>query len=211
MFDIHGRIISEQVMELSAEVGDVGDGGIGQSYFVQDDPPLAPPPIHVASPVDGIDVDAEDSNKEYVTDSNESGSSEDDDDEEFVPETPVEPSRRYLLPVPHPISALSLVPSHYHTLDMDVIQEKNPFSNMGEDDYNLDGGLEFRVGHIFKSKDALLQGVTNYSIHRNVEYRIVESDRLKYHVHCRQYKAGCPWCIFGLLSDRIPDIWRSVG
>ncbi|RYQ97462.1 hypothetical protein Ahy_B08g093504 [Arachis hypogaea] len=92
-------------MELLTEVGDVSDGGSGKLDFMQDDPPLAPPLLHVVSPVEDMDVD--------------------DDD------------------------------------------------------------VKFRVGHRFKSRDAVMQGVKNYSIRRSVEYRIVESDRLKYHVHCR--------------------------
>ncbi|XP_025685095.1 uncharacterized protein [Arachis hypogaea] len=31
-----------------------------------------------------------------------------------------------------------------------------------------------------------MQGVKNYSIHRSAEYQVVESDRLKYHMHCHQ-------------------------
>ncbi|QHO20518.1 uncharacterized protein DS421_11g338650 [Arachis hypogaea] len=92
MFDIHGKIMAEQVMELSVEVGDVGGGGSGQSDFVQDDSPLAPLPIHVASPLNDMDVDGEESDEDYVADSNDNDSSKDDDEEKFVLETPVEPS-----------------------------------------------------------------------------------------------------------------------
>ncbi|RYQ92423.1 hypothetical protein Ahy_B09g098650 [Arachis hypogaea] len=77
---------------------------------------------------------------------------------------------------PHLIPVLLDVPSHYHALDLDAMHEKSPFSNTGKDDYNLDGGVEFRVGHRFKSRDAVMQGVKNYSIRRSVEYRVVESD-----------------------------------
>ncbi|RYR25010.1 hypothetical protein Ahy_B02g058652 [Arachis hypogaea] len=62
----------EQVIELSAEVGDIDGGGSGSSDFVQNDPPLAPPPIHVASPVEDMEVDSEDYDEEYVADSNKS-------------------------------------------------------------------------------------------------------------------------------------------
>ncbi|RYR00370.1 hypothetical protein Ahy_B07g088501 [Arachis hypogaea] len=77
-------------------VGDVSGSGFESSDFVQDDPTLAPPPIHVASTVEDIEVDGEDSDEEYVVDSNKSGSSEDDDDdeEEFVPYPSIEASRR---------------------------------------------------------------------------------------------------------------------
>ncbi|RYR39131.1 hypothetical protein Ahy_A09g044580 [Arachis hypogaea] len=136
MFDIHGRIMAEQVMDLSAE----------------DDSPFAPPLIHVAMPVEDMEVGKEDSDEEYVVDSKDNDSSKDDDDEEFVPETPAEAAY-----------------------------------------YNLDDGVEFRVGHRFKCRDAVMQGVKNYSIRRSAEYRVVESDQLEYHVHCRQAANGCPW------------------
>ncbi|KAL4321893.1 hypothetical protein AHAS_Ahas14G0156000 [Arachis hypogaea] len=59
-------------MEISADFGDAGSGGSSRhSNFVQDDPPLAPPPLHYASPVVHIDVDSEESNEEYVADINE--------------------------------------------------------------------------------------------------------------------------------------------
>ncbi|XP_016202767.2 CSC1-like protein At1g69450 [Arachis ipaensis] len=50
MFDVHGKIIAQQVMELFAKVGDVGGDSSRHSNFVQDDPPLAPPPLHCANP-----------------------------------------------------------------------------------------------------------------------------------------------------------------
>ncbi|RYQ84878.1 hypothetical protein Ahy_B10g104379 [Arachis hypogaea] len=138
MFDIHGRIMAEQVMEFSVEVSDVGGSETVHSTLVQDDPSLAPPPIYVASPVEDMDM------------------------------------------------------GHYHALDLDAIHKKSLFFNTGEDDYNLDGGVEFRVGHRFKSRDAIMQGVKNYSIRRSVEYRVVESDQLKYHVYCHQAATGYP-------------------
>ena len=66
--------------------------------------------------------------------------------------------------------------NYYHILDLDVMHEETLYSNMGADDYNTDGGVEFQVGHRFRSKEAVLQGVMNYSIRRSAEYRIVESD-----------------------------------
>ncbi|RYR08145.1 hypothetical protein Ahy_B05g075703 [Arachis hypogaea] len=184
--------MAEQVMELSTKVGDVGGGSSVQLTFVQDNPPLAPPPIHVVVPVEDMEVGKEDSDEEYVVDSNNSDSSKDDDEEEFVPETPAETAVCYVLPSPHPILALSNVPSYYYTLDMDSMYEKSPFSNTGKEDYNLDGGVEFRVSHRFKCRDAVMQGMKNYSIRISIEYRVVESDR---HVYCRQAANGCPWSL----------------
>ncbi|RYQ80082.1 hypothetical protein Ahy_Scaffold1g106730 isoform A [Arachis hypogaea] len=180
MFDIHGRIMAEQVMELYAKVGDIGGGGSVHSTNVQDDRPLAPPPIHLAIPVDEAEEGDEELNEEYMANSANSDSSERGDEEEFVPETLAQTVAHHVLPPPHPIPTLSAVPSHYHSLDLDAMHERTPFSNTGEKDYNLDSGVEFRVGH---------------SICRSVEYRVIESDRLKYHVQCRQAANGCQWSL----------------
>ncbi|RYR50019.1 hypothetical protein Ahy_A07g036570 [Arachis hypogaea] len=167
MFDIHGKIMAKQVMELFVEVDDVGDGRSSHSNFVQDEPPLAPPSLHCASPVVDIDMDGEESDEEYVIDNNDSGSSKDDDEEEFVPETLFGALVLYLLLAPQPISELSVVPSLYYTLDLDGIHKKTLFSNMGGDDYNIDGS-------VFKSREAIMQGMKNYSILRSTEYCVVE-------------------------------------
>ncbi|RYR20336.1 hypothetical protein Ahy_B03g065443 [Arachis hypogaea] len=105
-------------------IGDVGGGGSVYLTLVQDDPPLAPPPIHDASPVEDMDMDNEDCDKEYVMDRNDSGSSEDDDKKEFVLDMPAEAVVPYILPPPPPSPALFY----------------------GEDDYNLDVREVLRVG-----------------------------------------------------------------
>ncbi|RYQ90347.1 hypothetical protein Ahy_B09g096476 isoform D [Arachis hypogaea] len=140
MFDIHGRIMVEQVMELSAE----------------DDRPLAPPPIHVAIPVDEAEESKEESDEDYMADSADSDSSDSGDEDEFVPETLVQTVVRHVLPPPHPIPPLSTMPAHYHSLDLDAMHERTPFPDTGEEDYNLDGGVEFQVGHKFRSREAVL-------------------------------------------------------
>ncbi|RYR15252.1 hypothetical protein Ahy_B04g071979 isoform B [Arachis hypogaea] len=179
MFDIHGRIMAEQVMELS----------------VEDDRPLAPPPIHLAIPVDEVEEGDEESDEEYMADSADSDSSEGGDKEEFVPETPAQTVARHVLPPPHPIPALSTALSRYHSLDLDAMHERTPFSDTGEEDYNLDGVEEFRVGQRFKCRDAVLQDMKNYNIRRSAEYWVIELDRLKYHVQCRQAVDGCQWSL----------------
>ncbi|XP_015939554.1 uncharacterized protein LOC107465085 [Arachis duranensis] len=140
MFDIHGRIMCEQVMELSAK---------GE----------------------------EESDEDYVADSADSESSDGGDEDEFVPETPAGVVPRHVLPPPHPIPALSAMPSDYHSLDLDAMHERIPVSDTCGVDYNLNGGVEFQVGHRFRSREAVIQGVKNYSIRRSVEYRVIESDR----------------------------------
>ncbi|RYR07597.1 hypothetical protein Ahy_B05g074987 [Arachis hypogaea] len=73
---------------------------------------------------------------------------------------------------------------------------------MGEEDYNLDGGVEFWVGHRFKCRD----GVKNYSIRQSAEYWVIESNRLKYHVQYRQAANGCPWSLYVVLRQNI-EYW----
>ncbi|XP_015963421.1 uncharacterized protein LOC107487317 [Arachis duranensis] len=49
------------------------------------------------------------------------------------------------------------------------MHERTPVLDTGEEDYNLDGSGEFRVGHKFKSREAVLQGVKNYSIRKSAD------------------------------------------
>ncbi|RYR33004.1 hypothetical protein Ahy_A10g047536 [Arachis hypogaea] len=52
------------------------------------------------------------------------------------------------------------------------------------------GGVEFRVCHRFRSREEMLHGMKNYNIRRSAKYRVIESDWLKYHVHCRKFTEG---------------------
>nr|XP_029145228.1 uncharacterized protein LOC114924537 [Arachis hypogaea] len=52
-----------------------------------------------------------------------------------------------------------------------------PFLDTGEENCNLDSSVEFQLRHKFKSREAVLQGVKNYSIRRSTEYRVIESNR----------------------------------
>ncbi|RYR10596.1 hypothetical protein Ahy_B05g079032 [Arachis hypogaea] len=63
------------------------------------------------------------------------------------------------------------------------------------DDYNTDGGVEFQVGYRFRNRKAVLMTVKKYSIRWNAKYKVLESDRLKYHCHCKQFTNGCPWSL----------------
>ncbi|RYR33329.1 hypothetical protein Ahy_A10g047905 [Arachis hypogaea] len=178
MFDIHGRIMEEHVVELSAE------------WMRREG--------------------KEESDEDYVTDSVNSDSFEGGDEDEIVSETPAQTMARHVLPPPHPIPALSVVPSHYHSLVLDAMYERTPFSDTSEKDYNLDGRVEFRVSHRFKSRETVLQGVKNYTIRRRVEYRVIESDRLKYHVQFHQADNGCQWSLRMALRQNLGylEVWR---
>ncbi|RYQ98483.1 hypothetical protein Ahy_B07g086199 [Arachis hypogaea] len=68
---------------------------------------------------------------------------------------------------------------------------------------NTDDGVEFRIGHRFKSKEVVMLGVKNYNIRRSDEYRVVESDREKYQVHYKQSVVGCPWSLRVALRQNV--------
>ncbi|RYR42319.1 hypothetical protein Ahy_A08g038782 [Arachis hypogaea] len=148
---------------------------------VQDDRPLAPPLIHVAIPEHEAEEGEEEADEDYVADSANSESSNGGDEDEFVPETPAEAVR----------------------LHLDTMHERNPISNSCGVDYNLDSGVEFKVEHRFRSREAVLQGLKNYGIRRSTEYQVIESDRLKYHVQCRQADSGCQWSLRVALHQNI--------
>ncbi|MED6142661.1 hypothetical protein PIB30_115996, partial [Stylosanthes scabra] len=54
-------------------------------------------------------------------------------------------------------------------------QPREGFGGGGED-YDVDGGQEFRVGHRFCTREAVQMAVKNYNIRRASEYKVVESD-----------------------------------
>ncbi|RYQ97271.1 hypothetical protein Ahy_B08g093304 isoform B [Arachis hypogaea] len=92
MFDIHEKIMAEQVMELSVEVGDVDRDGFVHSTYVQDDRPLALPP-HSCRHSSGRGW-------RRVTKSLIKITWRIVLVEDFVPETPAETAARHVLPPP---------------------------------------------------------------------------------------------------------------
>nr|XP_029146228.1 uncharacterized protein LOC114924805 [Arachis hypogaea] len=46
-----------------------------------------------------------------------------------------------------------------------------------------------------QNKDEAVLSVKDYSIRRGVEYRVLESDHLKYHGKCKEFGKGCSWLI----------------
>ncbi|XP_025675780.1 uncharacterized protein [Arachis hypogaea] len=55
--------------------------------------------------------------------------------------------------------------------------------------------MEVLVGQSFKSKEEAVLSVKDYSIRRGVEYRVIESDNLKYQGRCKEFGNGCTWLI----------------
>ncbi|XP_052116476.1 uncharacterized protein LOC107484146 [Arachis duranensis] len=81
-------------------------------------------------------------------------------------------------------------PPHFSTLNLEAL---------GEDPAGVAtvGGssTEFQIGQSFQSKDEAVLNVKDYSIHRGVEYRVLESDHLKYHGKCKDFGKTCSWLI----------------
>ncbi|XP_025692703.1 uncharacterized protein [Arachis hypogaea] len=57
------------------------------------------------------------------------------------------------------------------------------------------GMIEFQVGQQFQDKDDALLSVKTYSIHRGVQYKVVESDYRRYVGKCSEFGNGCTWLI----------------
>ncbi|MED6154755.1 hypothetical protein PIB30_115773, partial [Stylosanthes scabra] len=66
---------------------------------------------------------------------------------------------------------------------------------------------EFEVGQEFQNKEAVLMAVKTYSINRAVDYKILESDQLKYAARCVQQDQGCGWMI-RVSYWRKKEIWE---
>ncbi|XP_016199284.1 uncharacterized protein LOC107640260 [Arachis ipaensis] len=81
-------------------------------------------------------------------------------------------------------------PPHFSTLNLEALGQQ------------ADGGAtvrgfstEFQIGQSFQNKDKVVLSVKDYSIRRGVEYRVLESDHLKYHGKCKEFGKGCSWLI----------------
>ncbi|MED6214968.1 hypothetical protein PIB30_108573 [Stylosanthes scabra] len=196
MFELHRKYGPGQIMELLAETQTVSSEAGGSSSSAVGGTDVIPcSPIHVAAPEAAMQLDGnceEDSDEDFVGDDGDT--SESSDGSEFVPESQCR--RDFILPAPAPIPDLSSVSSHFHTLYLDDMAEV-PREGIGGggDDYDVQGGLEFRVGHRFSTRKTVQMAVKNYSIRRAAEYRVVESDPHKYVCRCKLSALRCPWSI----------------
>ena len=63
----------------------------------------------------------------------------------------------------------------------------------------LDPWQRGRVGPFaiskFRDKEAVLFPIKNYSIHRVVKYKVLESNHIEYHGKCKYLGNGCNWSI----------------
>ncbi|MED6148430.1 hypothetical protein PIB30_053104 [Stylosanthes scabra] len=179
MFKVHRRIMKDKFMEFFAEMHHVGGSGEFRLYQV----PAEPVPINIFP----LDYNS-DTDSDYEDQS--SGNSTEED--ELVPNTPTLDGQRLVLPAPKPIPDLADVSSIFQQMDIDVRHVEDPTMESIAVEYNTDRGVKFIVGHRMPNRKAVLTAVKNYSIQRNAEYKVVESDRSKYHYCCKKYTAGCP-------------------
>ncbi|MED6164152.1 hypothetical protein PIB30_086928, partial [Stylosanthes scabra] len=195
MFELHRRYDPRRVMKFLFETRDMVRCEAGPSS-AQAAPvgPIAAAPLRIATPDVSVDIDSsseEGADGDYQGETDESSDSFDEAD--FVDETQV--GRSFLLPASAAILDLASVSTHFHTLNLDAMEEEpREGHGGGGDDYaNLVGGEEFRVGHRFSCREAVQMAVKNYNIRRAAEYRVLESDQYKYVCRCKQHEAGCLW------------------
>ncbi|MED6147122.1 hypothetical protein PIB30_041047 [Stylosanthes scabra] len=115
-------------------------------------------------------------------------------EDEEVPNTP-DGGPRLVLPAPLPIPNLDEVPSFFQQLDLYTKHVEDPSMECAAVEYSMDGRVEFMLGNKMQNRQAVLMAVKNYSIRRNAEYMVVESDWLKYYCRCKNHAGGCLWMI----------------
>ncbi|MED6122583.1 hypothetical protein PIB30_041121 [Stylosanthes scabra] len=165
-FEVHRKIMQDRFMEFLAEVRHVG----GPSGFRPYQLPADPPSINIVPP---------DYNSNEDSDYDDESSRDSTDEDELVANTPAAGGPRLVLPAPKHIPALTDVPSFFQQLDIDVRHVDDPAMESVAVEYNTDEGVEFVVAHRMPNRKAVLTAMKNYSIRRNAEYKVIESDRLK--------------------------------
>ncbi|XP_025662060.1 uncharacterized protein [Arachis hypogaea] len=81
-------------------------------------------------------------------------------------------------------------PPHFSTLNLEALGQQ------ADGGTTIEGSsTEFQTGQSFHNKDEAVLSVKDYSIRRGVEYRVLESDHLKYHGKCKEFGKGCSWLI----------------
>nr|XP_025673285.1 uncharacterized protein LOC112772527 [Arachis hypogaea] len=97
----------------------------------------------------------------------------------------------------HSSSGTQQYPPHFSTLNLEALGQQ------------ADGGptvggssTEFQIGQSFQNKDEVVLSVKDYIICRGVQYRLIESDHLKYHGKCKEFGKVCTWLIRVALRAR---------
>ncbi|XP_016169258.1 uncharacterized protein LOC107611900 [Arachis ipaensis] len=102
-------------------------------------------------------------------------------------------------------------PVHYSTLDLGAISQPtvSALTFGGRGLHKENSIAEFQVGQSFHSKKEAVLTVKDYSIRCGVEYRVMESDHLKYHRRCKKFGKGCTWMIRISLRAR-KETWEVL-
>ncbi|XP_025617139.1 uncharacterized protein [Arachis hypogaea] len=95
---------------------------------------------------------------------------------------------------------------HFTTLDLEAM---NKAANVDQhhpvihgERPSVIGTDEFEVGQQFETKEEAVLTIKSYNIRRGVEYKVFESDQLKYHGKCVQFGNGCNWLIRVTMRQR---------
>ncbi|XP_015941092.1 uncharacterized protein LOC107466612 [Arachis duranensis] len=76
----------------------------------------------------------------------------------------------------HSSSGTQQYPPHFSTLNLEALGQH------ADSGPTVEGSsIEFQIGQSFQNKDEDVLSVKDYSIHRGVQYRVIELDHLKYH------------------------------
>ncbi|MED6161138.1 hypothetical protein PIB30_057887 [Stylosanthes scabra] len=193
MFEVYKRVMDGKVMEFFAEVRHVGS-----SSRFRPPGPFALEDVVMRDYNSGEDSDYEEESPCHST-----------EEDEEVPNTPTG-CPRLVLPTPLPIPDLAQVPCFIQQLNIDTRHVEDPTMEAVDVEYHTNGGVEFMVGHRMRNREAVLMTVKNYSIRRNAEYKVVESDRLKYHCRCKHHAARCPWMIRVALRQNLGYWYATV-
>ncbi|XP_057760980.1 uncharacterized protein LOC130981396 [Arachis stenosperma] len=102
-------------------------------------------------------------------------------------------------------------PPHFFSLDLAAMRQEGvpgQPAGFGARDAEGSAGLtEFQVGQQFPDKEEALLSVKTYSIHRGVQYKVVESDYRRYVGKCSEFGNGCTWLIRLCLRQR-KEVWE---
>ncbi|XP_057747708.1 uncharacterized protein LOC130966905 [Arachis stenosperma] len=189
MFSYHRCIGTIYSLELCLNIQDIGgsssssnnvDGvrNLGVTDFVTGpDTSRARSPSFNAHPDVGIPESSDENEIEEFS----------GDEAEVVPET--QPLHSDSVP-PTPVEPVgggvsSSTPAHYLSLNLGAMHSSNAEDRPSS--YPLSGEMELEIGLRFLNRETAMLAVKNYNIRRSAEYKVVESDQMRYVCRCKQF------------------------
>ncbi|RYR46648.1 hypothetical protein Ahy_A07g032407 [Arachis hypogaea] len=82
-------------------------------------------------------------------------------------------------------------PTFMRSLDLEVMHTPEFFQYMNAAELPVVADGEFIVGMKFSSREAVIKAMKDYTIRRDVDYRVYESKPTTFYAKCTQYGAGC--------------------